>query len=215
MSDPKQDAVATAVETEVRRIVGDVEREYGSERVYATVRLTWLEKPGELTCWVGLAGKAAGGYYAVIWLGTRVEAPDADVAWRNPRCVPRSQPKTASEAVAALKAARDAEIARRGTPQDRTEVFLPSGDRYAMDALLEKAEREKAERNRVERRAESGLHFVGSVKAPKQAAAWAERMILSGRSCSVHRRAEGWWALLALVRDAAYATHEWKAVIGS
>jgi len=67
-----------------------------------------------------------------------------------------------------------------------TEVFLPSGDRYAMDALLEKAEREKAERNRVERRAESGLHFVGSVKAPKQAAAWAERMILSGRSCSVH-----------------------------
>jgi len=51
VSDPKQDAVATAVETEVRRIVGDVEREYGSERVYATVRLTWLEKPGELTCW--------------------------------------------------------------------------------------------------------------------------------------------------------------------
>jgi len=31
VSDPRQDAVATAIETEVRRIVGDVEREYGSD----------------------------------------------------------------------------------------------------------------------------------------------------------------------------------------
>jgi hypothetical protein len=151
VSDPKQDAVAAAVEAEVRRIVGDVEREYESQRVYATVRLTWPEKPGELACWLGLAGKAAGGFYAVVWRGTRSEAPGADVVWCDPCYVPRLQPKTAYEAIDALKAARDGEIARRGEPQDRTEVFLPSGDRYAMHALLEKAERDKAARRRTPR----------------------------------------------------------------
>jgi hypothetical protein len=194
-----EDPVAAAVEAEVRRIIRDVERdlerEYEAGRVYATVRLTWAEKPGALMRWLGVAGRAAAGFYTQLNRGTR-KTVSAEFAWGNPIYVPRLQPKTASEAVDALKAARDAEISRRGEPQDATEVFVASGDRRRMEELLERA------------------YFVGSARGRAQAAAWARRMALSRRSFKVQKRAEGWWALHALVRDAAYATHEWKEVIG-
>jgi hypothetical protein len=110
-----------------------------SRKPYVNLCLGW--KSGHFL--YVLAREGALGPYAIAFRGSEDAAVDEGPSTlESTRYIPRGQPRTPQEAVAAVRAEEAREIALLGEPDNyRRMVYVADGDQRKMAALITKADR--------------------------------------------------------------------------